>query len=70
MDEYEKNEILKRVSSVLQFCQEIVSRLSSPSPPAPAPDIIEEIRDLANSDEEVHKELIENTFTTEYKDED
>ena len=68
MDEYEKNEILKKVSSVLQFCQEIVSRLSSPSPPAPAPDIIEEIRDLANSDKAIHKELIENLI--EFKDED
>ena len=55
-----------------------MTRLSSPSPPSPAraptPDILEhfndQIRDLANSDEEVHKELIENTITTEFKDED
>ena len=53
-----------------------MTRLSSPSHPAraPTPDILkhfnDQIRDLANSDEEVHKELIENTITTEFKDED
>ena len=35
MDEFEKNEILKQVGTILQFCQDIVSRLSSlPPPPA------------------------------------
>ena len=38
MDENEKNEILKKVSSVLQFCQDIVSRLSSSSSPPPDAD--------------------------------
>ena len=30
MNQIDKNEILKEVGSVLQFCQDIVSRLSSP----------------------------------------
>ena len=40
----------------------------------PTPDIIEhfndQIRDLANSDKEVHKELTENTTRNEFKDEE
>ena len=34
MNEVEKNQILSQISCILQFCQEIVSRLSSSSPPA------------------------------------
>ena len=34
MNQTDKNEILKQVGSILQFCQVIVSRLSSSSPPS------------------------------------
>ena len=34
MNEVEKNQILSQISCILQFCQDIVSRLSSSSPPA------------------------------------
>ena len=59
MNEVEKNEVLSQVSYVLQFCQNIVSRLSSSdcstSPPTP-------------SDKEAHKELIETI--SEFGDDD
>ena len=85
MNEFEKNDVLKKVSSVLQFCQDIVSRLSSLSPPAPAAEMEmnnnndnftditnnfnDQIGELANSNKEVHKEFIETT-TTEFGDEE
>ena len=72
MEQIEKNQILKQIGEVLQFCQGIVSRLSSFSPPSPVPavemnnncDTITEhfndqIRELADSDKEAHKKLIE-----------
>ena len=52
MNEFEKNQILTKVSYVLQFCQEIVSRLSSTSP-------AEEVNNNHNLDKDTHKELIE-----------
>ena len=54
MDEFEKNEILHQVSSILQLCQEIVSRLSSlPPPPAITEANVELIESVAEfSDEE------------------
>ena len=54
MNEFEKNKILMKVSSVLQFCQEMVSRLSSFSSPVTVPEV--------NN----NKELIETI--TEFRD--
>ena len=79
MNEFEKNNVLKKVSSVLQFCQDIVSRLSSLSSPAPVVEMNNsydsiskqfnyQIGELANCDKEVHKELIETI--TELRDEE
>ena len=95
MNQVEKNEILKQVSSILHFCQEIVSRLSSSSSSLPSPEVNnnfnildneaatlptfpveasvtkdynDQIRELANSDKEAHKELIETI--TKFRDEE
>ena len=57
MNEFEKDEILKQVGSILQFCQNIVSRLSS-SPPVPE----------VNNNNANNKELIETI--TEFRDEE
>ena len=62
MNEVEKNEILMQVSSVLQFCQEIVSRLSSLSSPVP------EVNNYDITMEAAHKVLIETN--TEFTDEE
>ena len=57
MDEFEKNEILKQVETILQFCQDIVSRLSSLPPP---PAITEANKSIAKfsdeEEEEVHQD--------------
>ena len=51
MDEFEKNEILKQVGTILQFCQDIVSRLSSLPPP---PAITEANEFIAKFSDEYH----------------
>ena len=61
MNEIEKNEILSQVSNVLQFCHEIVSRLSSTSP-------AQEVNNNHNLDKDAHKELIETI--TKFKDDE
>ena len=58
MDEFEKNEILNQVSSILRFCQQIVSRLSS----LPSPEVNQNF-----NDKEAHKELKETI--AEFRDE-
>ena len=55
MNQVEKNEILKQVSSVLQFCQDIVLRLSSSSSPVPKVNNY----DINTGMEAAHKELME-----------
>ena len=62
MNEFEKNEILTKVSSLLQFCQEIVSRLSSLSSPAPeVKELIKEtITEFRDEEQENHDIDCEN----------
>ena len=60
MNEFEKNEILKQVSSILHFCQEIVSKLSSSSLPPPEvnnnnnKELIETITESRDEEQEYH----------------
>ena len=62
MNQVEKSEILQKVSSILQFCQEILSKLSSSSAPE------EEVNNNDNLDKEANKELIETI--TKFRDEE
>ena len=71
MDEIEKNEILKKVSSVLHFCQDIVSRLSSSSSPPPNADNNYNLDKSSSTehcnDQDANKELI--IIIADYRDE-
>ena len=62
MDVFEKNEILQQVSEILQFCHEIVSKLSF-SNPIKEEHYNDQIRELANIDKEANKELIKTIKT-------
>ena len=67
MDEFEKNEILTQVSSILKFCQEIVSRLSS-LPPTPA--ITEANKELKETIAKFNDEEQEEVHQDEVSDDD
>ena len=59
MDEFEKNEILKQVGTILQFCQDIVSRLSSLPPPPAITEANESIAKFSDEEEEeVHQDEV------------
>ena len=71
MNQFEKNEILQQVSSILQFCQVIVSKLSFSNPVKEASTTEhynDHIRELANTDKEAHQELKETI--AEFRDEE
>ena len=67
MNQVEKNKILKQVSSILHFCQEIVSRLSSSSS-SPSPEVNNNFNILDNWAATLPTIPVEASVTKHYND--
>ena len=68
MNQVEKNNLLQQVSSILQFCQEIVSRLSSSSSSSLPPEVNNNFNDLDKEAATLSTIAVEASVAEHYND--